>query len=119
MRDRTPLRRDIIERLPRLRFIASTGLRHFCSVIAAANERGISVANTGYSSTPTIELTWALILASARHLVGESNSIRAGGWQTTIGHELHGRVLGVVGLRNVGGLVARIGRPFGMKIIPL
>jgi phosphoglycerate dehydrogenase-like enzyme len=85
--------------------------------MAAANERGILVAHTGYRSTPTIELTWALILASARHLVGESNSIRAGGWQTSIGHELDGRVLGVVGLGNVGGQVAQIGRAFGMKII--
>ena len=117
MRERTPLRRDIIERLPRLSFIASTGPRNISIDMAAANERGILVANTGYRSTPTIELTWALILASARHLVGESNSIRAGGWQTSIGHELDGRVLGVVGLGNVGGQVARIGHAFGMKII--
>src|ERR1700738_1314869 len=117
MRERTPLRRDIIERLPRLGFIASTGPRNISIDIAAANECGILVANTGYRSTPTIELTWALILASARHLVGESNSIRAGGWQSSIGHELDGRVLGVVGLGNVGGQVARIGHAFGMKII--
>jgi phosphoglycerate dehydrogenase-like enzyme len=117
MRERTPLRRDIIERLPRLRFIASTGPRNVSIDMTAANERGILVANTGYRSTPTIELTWALILASARHLVGESNSIRGGGWQTLIGHELDGRVLGVLGLGNVGGQVARIGCAFGMKII--
>jgi len=117
MRERTPLRREIIERLPRLRFIASTGPRNISIDMAAANERSISVANTGYRSTPTIELTWALILASVRHLVGEGNSIRAGGWQTSIGHELDGRVLGVLGLGNVGGQVARIGRAFGMKII--
>jgi len=117
MRERTPLRRDIIERLPRLRFIASTGPRNISIDMAAAKERGISVANTGYRSTPTIELTWALILASARHLVAESNSVRAGGWQTSIGSEVDGRILGVVGLGNVGGEVARIGRAFGMKII--
>src|SRR5258707_13308518 len=117
MRERTPLRGDVIERLPRLRFIASTGPRNISIDTADANERGILVANTGYRSTPTIELTWALILASARHLVGESNSIRAGGWQTSIGHELDGRILGVLGLGNVGGQVARIGRAFGMKII--
>src|ERR1700692_2634887 len=117
MRERTPLRRDIIERLPRLKFIASTGPRNISIDVVAANERGILVANTGYRSTPTIELTWALILASARHLVGESNSIRAGGWQTSIGHELDGRVLGVGGLGKVGGQVARIGHAFGMKII--
>jgi phosphoglycerate dehydrogenase-like enzyme len=117
MRERTPLRRDIIERLPRLRLIASTGPRNNSIDMAAANERGIVVANTGYRSTPTIELTWALILASARHLVEESNSVSDGGWQTSIGHELDGRVLGVLGLGNVGGQVARIGRAFGMKII--
>jgi phosphoglycerate dehydrogenase-like enzyme len=117
MRERTPLRRDIIERLPRLRFIASTGPRNISIDMTATNERGILVVNTGYRSTPTIELTWALILASARHLVGESNSIRAGGWQTSLGHELDGRILGVLGLGNVGGQVARIGRTFGMKII--
>jgi phosphoglycerate dehydrogenase-like enzyme len=117
MRERTPLRRDIIERLPRLRFIASTGPRNISIDMAAAKERGILVANTGYRSTPTIELTWALILASARYLVRESNSIRAGGWQTSIGYELDGRVLGVLGLGNVGREVARIGRAFGMKII--
>src|SRR6266852_6892524 len=105
MRERTPLRRDIIERLPRLRFIASTGSRNISIDIAAANERGILVAHTGYRSTPTVELTWALILASVRHLVGESDSIRNGGWQTSIGHELDSRVLGVLGLGNVGGEV--------------
>src|ERR1700692_4588269 len=117
MRERTPLRRDIIERLPRLRFIASTGSRNISIDMAAANERGILVANTGYRSTPTIEMTWAVILASARHLIGESNSIRSGGWQTSIGYELDGRVLGVLGVGNVGGQGARIGRAFGMKII--
>src|SRR5258706_2888326 len=117
MRERTPLRRDIIERLPRLRFIASTGSRNISIDIAAAKERGIIVSDTGYRSTPPIQLTLVLMLASARHLVRESNSIRAGGWQTSIGHELDGRVLGVLGLGNVGGQVARIGRAFGMKII--
>jgi phosphoglycerate dehydrogenase-like enzyme len=117
MRERTPLRRDIIERLPQLRFIASTGTRNASVDVEAATERGILVAHTGYRSTPTIEFTWALILASVRHLVRESNSIRTGGWQTSIGYELDGRVLGVLGLGNVGGQVARIGRAFGMKVI--
>jgi phosphoglycerate dehydrogenase-like enzyme len=117
MRERTPLSRDVIERLPRLKFIASTGSRNSSVDLTAANERGIFVANTGYRSTPTIEFTWALILASARHLVAESNSIRAGGWQTSVGHELDGKTLGVVGLGNVGGQVARIGLAFGMKIV--
>lgn len=117
MRERTPLPREIIERLPRLKLIASTGPGNASIDMAAASERGISVTATGYLSTPTIELTWALILASMRHIVSESNGVRAGGWQTTIGQELEDKVLGVVGLGRVGGQVARIGLAFGMKII--
>ena len=75
------------------------------------------VTATGYRSTPTIEMTWALILASSRHIVRESNSVRDGGWQTSIGRELDGKVLGVLGLGNIGGAVARIGLAFGMKVI--
>ena len=117
MRERTPLPRAVIERLPQLKLIASTGSRNASTDTAAAEERGIRVTATGYRSTPTIEMTWALILASARHVVRESNSVRNGGWQTSIGRELDGRVLGVLGLGNVGGQVARIGLAFGMKVI--
>ena len=80
-------------------------------------ERGVEVIHTGYSSTPTIELTWALILASARNLVAENASLRAGGWQRFVGDDLAGRTLGVLGLGNVGGAVARIGKAFGMEVI--
>jgi phosphoglycerate dehydrogenase-like enzyme len=117
MRERTPLRREVIERLPRLRLIASTGSRNASIDMAAAGEHGIRVTATGYRSTPTIEMTWALILASSRHIVRESNSVRDGGWQTSIGRELDGRVLGVLGLGNIGREVARIGLAFGMKVI--
>jgi phosphoglycerate dehydrogenase-like enzyme len=75
--------------------------------MTAAAERGIRVTRTGYRSTPTIEMTWALILASARHIVLESNSMRQDGWQTSIGRELCGRTLGVLGLGNIGAQVAR------------
>jgi phosphoglycerate dehydrogenase-like enzyme len=117
MRERTPLSRQIIERLPQLKLIASTGSRNASIDMAAAAERGIRVTATGYRSTPTIEMTWALILASARQIVRESNSVRGGGWQTSIGRELDGKVLGVLGLGNIGGEVARIGHAFGMKLI--
>src|ERR1700720_4667814 len=76
MRERTPLRRDVIERLPRLRVIASTGARNASIDMTAAEEHGIRVTTTGYRSTPTIEMTWALILASSRHVVRENNSVR-------------------------------------------
>jgi phosphoglycerate dehydrogenase-like enzyme len=117
MRERTPLPREIIERLPRLKLIASTGPGNASIDMTAAAERGIKVSATGYRSTPTVEMTWALILAGARNLASESHSVRSGGWQTAIGHELGGKTLGVVGLGRIGGAVARIGLAFGMNII--
>ncbi len=117
MRERTPLPREIIQRLPNLKLIASTGPRNASIDVAAAQERGIQVTGSGYRSTPTIELTWALILASARHVVQENNAVRHGGWQTALGQELDGKVLGVLGLGNIGKQVARIGLAFGMKVI--
>ena len=117
MRERTPLPRAIIERLPRLKLIASTGPVNSSIDMAAATERGIRVTHTGYRATPAVELTWALILASSRHLIEEGHSIRAGGWQTTVGQELAGRTLGVMGLGNIGSQVARIALAFGMRVI--
>src|ERR1700731_3877194 len=117
MRERTPLPRAVIEHLPRLKLIASTGSRNASIDMTAAEEHGIHVTATGYRSTPTIEMTWALILASARPIVRESSSVREGGWQTSVGAELDGKVLGVLGLGNIGGQVARIGLAFGMKVI--
>ena len=117
MRERTPMTRAVIERLPKLRLIASTGMVNASIDLKAAKEHGVEVAHTGYSSTPTIELTWALILASARNLIGENASLRAGGWQRSVGNDLAGHTLGVMGLGNVGGAVARIGKAFGMDVI--
>jgi phosphoglycerate dehydrogenase-like enzyme len=117
MRERTPMTRAIIERLPKLRLIASTGGRNASIDLKAAEERAVQVVHTGYSSTPTIEFTWALILGGARNLVGENMSLRSGGWQQSVGDDMAGRTLGVVGLGNVGGAVARIGAAFGMKVI--
>jgi phosphoglycerate dehydrogenase-like enzyme len=117
MRERTPMTRPIIERLPRLRMIASTGSRNASIDLKAAEERGVQVVHTGYTSAPTIELTWALILASARNLVAENASLRGGGWQQSVGDDMTGRTLGLVGLGNVGGAVAKIGNAFGMKVI--
>jgi phosphoglycerate dehydrogenase-like enzyme len=117
MRERTPLTRGLLERLPRLKLIASTGFINASIDLQAARERGIGVAYTGYESTPTIEMTWALILASARHVAAESASLRSGGWQRSIGNDLKGATLGVLGLGNIGGEVARIGQAFGMRVI--
>jgi phosphoglycerate dehydrogenase-like enzyme len=117
MRERTPMTRTIIERLPKLRMIASTGSRNASIDLKAAEERGVQVVHTGYTSAPTIELTWALILASARNLIAENATLRGGGWQQTVGDDMAGRTLGVVGLGNVGGVVAQIGNAFGMRVI--
>ena len=117
MRERTPMTRAVILRLPRLRLIASTAPRNASIDLEAAGERGIKVVHTGYFSSPTIELTWALILASARSLVAEAASLRAGGWQHHVGDDLTGKTLGVLGLGNIGGAVAKIGTAFGMKVI--
>ena len=117
MRERTPLSRNILQQLPRLKLIASTGLRNAAIDMRAAAERGIEVTATGYESTPTIEFSWALILASARHLAREAASVRAGGWQTSVGANLRGKCLGVIGLGNIGKEVARIALAFGMTVI--
>src|SRR5260370_20033001 len=117
MRERTPLPRDVIERLPNLKFIASTGPVNASIDVVAAADRGIVVSHTGYRSDPTIDLTWALILASVRNIVAEGNSLRSGGWQRTVGTELRGKTLGVLGLGRVGSEVARIGRAYRVNLI--
>ena len=117
MRERTPMTRTIIEHLPNLRLIASTALRNASIDLKAAEERGIQVVHTGYTSAPTIELTWALILAGARHLVAENASLRGGGWQRFIGDDMAGQTLGVLGLGNIGSAVAQIGTLFRMNVI--
>ena len=117
MRERTPLPRAVIERLPRLRLIASTAFRNASIDIAAAAEREIAVVHTGYDSSPTVELTWALILASARHIVAENASLRSGGWQRRIGDGLKGKTLAILGLGNIGAEIARVGLAFGMEVI--
>jgi phosphoglycerate dehydrogenase-like enzyme len=117
MRERTPLSRNVMAGLPNLKLIASSGTGNASIDVTAAAEQGITVVHTGYRSDPTIELTWALILASARHIVTESNAVRSGGWQQTVGTDLCGKTLGVLGLGRVGSQVARIGSAFGMHLI--
>jgi phosphoglycerate dehydrogenase-like enzyme len=117
MRERTPLRRYSIERLPNLKLIVSTGPRNASIDLEAAAERGIKVMHTGYFGHPTVELTWALILASARHIPTEAAAVRNGGWQQSIGDDLSGKTLGVIGLGNLGSRVAKVGLAFGMQVI--
>jgi len=117
MRERTPLRAETIERLPNLKLIASTGPRNASIDLKAAAARAIAVAHTGYFGSPTLELTWTLILASARHIVAEAAAVRSGGWQHSIGDDLAGKTLGIIGLGNLGSQVAKIGMAFGMRVL--
>ena len=117
MRERTPLPREILQQLPNLKLIASTGPRNASIDSQAATDLGIAITATGYDSTPTIEFTWSLILASMRGIDREAASLKAGGWQIGLGSNLRGKTLAVVGLGNIGKEIARIGLAFGMKVI--
>ncbi|SEL61055.1 Lactate dehydrogenase [Blastococcus sp. DSM 46786] len=117
MRERSRFDRAVLERLPDLRLLVTTGMRNKSIDVAAAADLGITVCGTASSATSTVELTWALALASLRHLPQEDASMRAGGWQTTIGGDLHGARLGVIGLGRIGAQVARVGQAFGMDVV--
>jgi phosphoglycerate dehydrogenase-like enzyme len=117
MRERTPFPRDVLTRLPNLRLLVTTGMRNKSIDVGAATELGITVCGTGAQATATVELTWALILATLRHIPQEDASIRAGGWQQTIGGDLAGSTLGVIGLGRIGSQVARIAAAFGMDVV--
>jgi phosphoglycerate dehydrogenase-like enzyme len=119
MRERTPFPRALFEQLPRLRLLVTTGLRNNSIDLAAARDHGVTVCHTRSGSTEfgTSELTWALILAAARHVPLEDRRMRAGHWQTTIGTTLYGKTLGVLGLGRLGARVATIGAAFGMQVL--
>jgi phosphoglycerate dehydrogenase-like enzyme len=117
MRERTPLTRAIIEQLPNLKLIASTGSRNASIDLAAATERGITVCHTGYSSHGAIEMTWALILAMLRNVPAEFASVQKGQWQIAVGGDLAGKTIGVVGLGGIGARIAKIAHAFGMNIV--
>ncbi|WNV74104.1 D-2-hydroxyacid dehydrogenase family protein [Geodermatophilus sp. DSM 44513] len=117
MRERTPFPRGLLQRLPRLRLLVTTGPRNSAIDLAAAADCGVTVCGTGAHPTGTVELTWALILAVARHVAAEDAGVRAGGWQHTVGTDLAGATLGVVGLGRLGTRVARIGAAFGMDVV--
>lgn len=117
MRERTPFPRSTLERLPELRLLVTTGPFNASIDVDAASSLGITVCGTGGALWNTAELTWALILAAVRSLPAEDALLRAGGWQRTVGRTLHGSTLAVLGLGNLGSLVARYGVAFGMDVI--
>jgi phosphoglycerate dehydrogenase-like enzyme len=117
MRERTPMRASLLERLPNLRLLASTGRKNASIDVAAARDRGITVCGTDSPSSAPGELTWALILGLARNLVVEAERMRRGGWQSSLGADLAGRTLGVIGLGRIGTQVAAVGNAFGMDVL--
>jgi phosphoglycerate dehydrogenase-like enzyme len=117
MRERTPFTRARLERLTNLKLLVTTGMRNASIDLEAARERGVTVCGTGSLGPPTAELAWGLILALTRHIPAEDARMRAGGWQHTIGPELAGRTLGLVGLGRLGGRMAQIAQAFEMEAI--
>ncbi|MEK8130350.1 D-2-hydroxyacid dehydrogenase family protein [Paenibacillus filicis] len=118
MRERTPFPASLINRLDKLKLLITSGMRNASIDLAAAKARGIVVCGTGSRPEPPVELTWALILGLARHIMPENVSLRQNGpWQSTIGTDLAGSTLGLLGLGKIGSRMARIGQAFGMKTI--
>jgi phosphoglycerate dehydrogenase-like enzyme len=117
MRERTPMPASLLERLPNLRLLASTGRKNASIDVVAARDRGITVCGTDSPSSAPGELTWALILGLARNLVVEAERMRRGGWQSSLGADLAGRTLGVIGLGRIGTQVAAVGNAFGMDVL--
>ena len=117
MRERTPMTKNIIDNLPKLKFIITSGSRNKSIDLEAAKKRKVIVCGTEINIHPTPELTWALILGLARNLKEEIDNMYQGYWQTTIGVELKGKILGLIGLGRVGSQVAKIGKAFGMQVM--
>jgi phosphoglycerate dehydrogenase-like enzyme len=117
MRERTPFPRSLVERLPNLKLLNTTGMRNASFDLAALRDRGVVVCGTEGGGLDTAELTWGLILGAARRIAEDHRSMRDGLWQTRIGNRLEGKTLGVLGLGRLGSAVARVGLAFDMKVI--
>ncbi|MCZ6557255.1 MAG: D-2-hydroxyacid dehydrogenase family protein [SAR324 cluster bacterium] len=117
MRERTPFPRALLERLPRLKMVANTAMWNVSLDIDCCTELGILICGTAGGSMPTFELTWGLIFAITRNIPLEHYETQGGAWQSSLGIELDGRTLGLLGLGTIGGRVAEVGRVFGMRVI--
>ena len=120
MRERTPFPRSLVERLPKLKLLITTGMRNASFDMAALKDRGVTVCGTGGpggGNEDTAELAWGLILGAARRIAEDHAIMRHGGWQTHVGHRVAGKTLGLLGLGRLGSAVARVGLAFGMKAI--
>ena len=117
MRERTKISENLIKNLKKLKYISTSGMRNKAIDLEAAKKRKIIVTGTEINVNPTAELTWALILGLARNLKSEIDNMYQGYWQTTLGVELKGKILGLIGLGKVGSQVAKIGKAFGMEVM--
>lgn len=116
MRERTPFTASIFKSLPNLKLLVTSGMRNASVDLKAATEHGVVVSGTANYSEPPVELTWGLILTLARNIISENEGVRAGLWQSTIGSDLKGKELGLLGLGKTGAAVAKIGSAFGMNV---
>jgi phosphoglycerate dehydrogenase-like enzyme len=117
MRERTAFPREVLEKLPALQLLVTTGMANASIDVEAAAELGLTVCGTPGSPTAAPELTWALLLALARNIPAEDAALRSGAWQNTVGFELAGKTLGVVGLGKIGRRIAAYGQAFGMEVV--
>ena len=117
MRERTQITKKIISNLKNLKLIITSGMRNKSIDFLTAKEKKILVCGTDSSSNSTAELTWALILGLARNLREESENMYQGYWQTTLGHELKGKTLGIIGLGKIGAQVSKVALAFGMNVV--
>ena len=117
MRERTPFPRALVERLPNLRLLVTTGMRNRSVDVAACVEKGVTVCGTPGFGNPTVDLTWGLILSLTRRIPEQERALREGRWQVALGNGLESKTLGVLGLGNLGARVARVGAAFGMRVV--
>jgi phosphoglycerate dehydrogenase-like enzyme len=117
MRERTPFPASLLERLPKLKLLITTGMRNLSFDMDAAKARGITICGTGGAGQPTAELAWAMILGLACHIPAHDNAMKSGKWQTRLNGDLRGKTLGVIGLGKLGSAVATVGKAFGMNVI--
>ena len=116
MRERTPITKTLIESLPKLKYIMTSGMRNKSIDLEVAKKRNIIVCGTEINSNPAAEITWALILGLYRNMKQEIDNMFQGYWQTTIGFELKGKLLGLIGLGKIGTQVAKVAKAFGMEV---
>jgi D-3-phosphoglycerate dehydrogenase len=116
MRERTPMTKSLLENLPKLKYIMTSGMRNNAIDLDIANKKNIIVCGTEINPNPAAEITWALILGLYRNMKQEIDNMFQGYWQTTIGFELKGKMLGLIGLGKIGTQVAKVAKAFGMEV---